>query len=192
MKIGKKFIVGISALIVAIGGLTANLNYYIIAVDDNNFKLALTDANAQSGTAINLTNTGTGNHTFTVDVFSNPAYAGTLLEQFFTESISDSSVSENFTLIRFDIGPLAKYQGYYYSNDGFLSDGIYLQDSKYYQKYSYLITVDERLQDYKTKYDTAASEKAKAFWQERIDNSQESINEYYEAQTALINKLKKH
>jgi hypothetical protein len=134
----------------AIGGLSANSNYYVIKVNDNTFKLALTDANAQSGTAINLTNTGTGNHTFTVDVFSNPAYAGTLLEQFFTESISDSSVSENFTLIRFDIGPLAKYQGYYYSNDGFLSDGIYLQDSKYYQKYSYLITVDERLQDYKT------------------------------------------
>jgi hypothetical protein len=135
-----------------IGGLTpnSNLNYFVIKVTDNTFKLALTNADAVNGTAINLTGVGAGNHTFNVNPISDPSYAGSLLQQFFTESISDSSVSENFTLIRFDIGPLAKYQGYYYSNDGFLSDGIFLQDSKYYQKYSYLITVDERLQDYKT------------------------------------------
>jgi len=133
-----------------IGGLTPNTNYFVIKVNDNDFKLALTGADSINEIAINLTGIGTGNHTFNLVPYSNEAYAGSLIEQFFTESISNSSVSENFTLIRFDIGPVAKYQGFYSSNDGFLSDNIFLQDSKYYQKYSYLITVDERLQDYKT------------------------------------------
>jgi len=81
--------------------------------------------------------------------FSQINYTGTLLQQFYTETLNNIQDSENYSLIRFDIGAVAKYQGYYYSNDGFLSDNIYLQDSKYFQKYSYLVTVDERLEDYK-------------------------------------------
>ena len=64
-------------------------------------------------------------------------YTGTLLQQFYTETLNDLTNPENFTLVRFIIGAVAKYQGFYYSNDGFLSDNIYLQDSKYFQKYSY-------------------------------------------------------
>lgn len=83
-----------------------------------------------------------------VEKYSESTYAGTFLGQFYTETIGTDS-SENYTLIRFDIGAVAKYQGYYSTNDGFLSDTIYIQDSRYYQKFSYLITVDERLEDYK-------------------------------------------
>ena len=81
--------------------------------------------------------------------FSKINYTGTLLRQFYTETLNSLTNPENYTLIRFEIGAVAKYQGYYYSNDGFLSDNIYIQDSKYFQKYSYLVTVDERLEDYK-------------------------------------------
>lgn len=80
---------------------------------------------------------------------SDITYVGTLIQQFYTESQNNVESGEVYALIRFNIGAVAKYQGYYISNDGFLSDNIYLQDSKYYQKYSYLITVDERLEDYK-------------------------------------------
>ena len=134
----------------AIGGLITGNNYFVIKVDDNVFKLSssLTLANANS--AINLTNLGSGtSHTFTARPATDLAYSGTLLQQFYTETLNNVSDAENFTLIRFDIGAVAKYQGYYYSNDGFLSDNIYIQDSRYYQKYSYLVTIDERLSDYK-------------------------------------------
>jgi hypothetical protein len=53
-------------------------------------------------------------------------------------------------LIRFDIGAVAKYEGHFISNDGFLDDDMYLQDSYRWQKYSYLITVDEKLETYKS------------------------------------------
>lgn len=82
--------------------------------------------------------------------YASSNYVGELLQQFFTQTINtDSPEGEQFALIRFNIGAIAKYQGYYFSNDGFLSDNIYLQDSKFYQKYSYLVTVDERLENYK-------------------------------------------
>jgi hypothetical protein len=140
---------------IAIGGLVANgsgalSNYYIIRVNNDSFKLASTSNNARTGLAINLTGAGTvTSHVFSLKPISSLSYTGTLLEQFYTETVNNISNQENFTLIRFKIGAVAKYQGYYYSNDGFLSDSIYLQDSKYYQKYSYLVTVDERVQDYK-------------------------------------------
>lgn len=82
------------------------------------------------------------------DRYTDPAYVGTTLREFYSTTINGESV--DYSLIRFKIGAVAKYQGYYTSNDGFLDDIIKIQDSYYYQKYSYLITIDERLEDYKT------------------------------------------
>jgi hypothetical protein len=56
----------------------------------------------------------------------------------------------SIAVITCQIGAVAKYQGYYISTDGFLDDDIRIQDSKYYQKYSYLLRADERLSDYKS------------------------------------------
>ena len=51
----------------AIGGLTDGTVYYIIKNDQNTIKLATSQANANAGTAINLTALGTGtNHTLNV------------------------------------------------------------------------------------------------------------------------------
>ena len=52
----------------AIAGLTGNTVYYIIKVDDNTVKLALTSSDAGGGTAINLTNQGSGTHKFQKDI----------------------------------------------------------------------------------------------------------------------------
>lgn len=79
----------------------------------------------------------------------DPSYVGSVLQQFFEQSISGQGNNPNYLLIRFDIGAVAKYQGHYNSNDGFLDDDIYIQDSYRWQKYSYLITVDEKLEKYK-------------------------------------------
>ena len=48
-----------------IGGLSNNTTYYVIVVDANTIKLAVSEANANNGTAIDLTTQGTGTHTFT-------------------------------------------------------------------------------------------------------------------------------
>lgn len=46
-------------------GLATATNYYVIKVTDSTFKLATSYANAVAGTAINITDAGTGTHTVT-------------------------------------------------------------------------------------------------------------------------------
>jgi len=82
-------------------------------------------------------------------VITDPTYAGTFLRQFYEESLSGQGANPDYLLIRFDVGAVAKYQGHYNTNDGFLDDDIVIQDSYRWQKYSYLITVDEKLDKYK-------------------------------------------
>jgi hypothetical protein len=90
------------------------------------------------------------NPNYSVIEYDDPSYKGTLLQQFYDESLSGQGVNPDYLLIRFDIGAVAKYQGHYISNDGFLDDIIYIQDSYRWQKYSYLITIDENLEKYKS------------------------------------------
>ncbi len=45
------------------GGLATGTDYYVIKVTDSTFKLATSYANAVAGTAINITDAGTGTHT---------------------------------------------------------------------------------------------------------------------------------
>lgn len=45
------------------GGLATGTDYYVIKVSDSTFKLATSYANAVAGTAINITDAGTGTHT---------------------------------------------------------------------------------------------------------------------------------
>jgi hypothetical protein len=77
-------------------------------------------------------------------------FAGLVLREFGISSV-DSTVTDNDpAIIKCSLGPLAKYPGYYVNNDGFLDDAIYIQDSRYYQAYSYVIKIDEALDSYKT------------------------------------------
>jgi len=82
--------------------------------------------------------------------YGAPTMVGTIVQQFYQETGLGETEATNFAIIKFDIGAVAKYQGYYSTNDSFLDDDIFLQDSYFYQKYSYLITVDEKLEKYST------------------------------------------
>ena len=82
--------------------------------------------------------------------FTDPTYVATFLQQFYEESLSGQGANPNYLLIRFDIGAVAKYQGYYKTNDGFLDDDIFIQDSYRWQKYSYVVKVNQKLSDYKS------------------------------------------
>jgi len=55
-------------------GLSTSTNYYVIVVDANNFKVASSLANALAGTAIDITDVGTGNQTFTPTALSGVSY----------------------------------------------------------------------------------------------------------------------
>lgn len=77
-------------------------------------------------------------------------YAGTVLREFGISSIDSQVTDTNPAIIKVTLGALAKYPGYYVTNDSFLNDAIYIQDSRYYQAYSYVIKIDEKLEAYKT------------------------------------------
>jgi hypothetical protein len=49
-----------------IGGLDVNSEYYIVKIDNDNFRVATTKYNAQRGIFVNLTSQGTGPHKFSV------------------------------------------------------------------------------------------------------------------------------
>ena len=75
-------------------------------------------------------------------------YAGTLLREFSLNFRNAQSNSADPAIIEIDLGALVKYPGYFETNNGFLDDSIYIQDSKYYQAFSYVLKIDERLSAY--------------------------------------------
>ena len=77
-------------------------------------------------------------------------YAGLVVREFGISSVDSQASATEPAILKVTLGPLAKYPGYYINNDGFLDDAIYIQDSRYYQSYSYVIKIDEALDSYKT------------------------------------------
>ena len=82
--------------------------------------------------------------------FFDGAYAGVTLREFGITNINSLVTSTSPAVIKVTLGALAKYPGYYINNDGFLDDAIYIQDSKFYQSFSYVIKIDQTLESYKT------------------------------------------
>jgi hypothetical protein len=81
--------------------------------------------------------------------YTDISYAATLLQQYYQEIDTSLGASPDFAIIKFDIGAIAKYPGQFITNDGFLDDDIYIQDSFRWQKYSYILTISEKLDAYK-------------------------------------------
>jgi len=84
-------------------------------------------------------------------------YSGEILREFYSSTSSsgsgtsgyESTGSSSDAVIFVQIGAKTTYPGYYENIDGFLSDAIYLEDRDYYQPFSYVLKVDERLYEYK-------------------------------------------
>ena len=77
------------------------------------------------------------------------SYAGLLLRTFSSSNVISVIDAGLVAFIEFQLGAVSKYPGHYASNDGFLDDAMFIQDSRFYQIYSYLLRVDERLDTYK-------------------------------------------
>lgn len=76
-------------------------------------------------------------------------YAGEVLREFGDQAAAIQSPFEP-AVIKVSLGSLGKYPGYYINNDSFLNDAIYIQDSRYYQAFSYVLKIDELLDSYKS------------------------------------------
>jgi hypothetical protein len=77
-------------------------------------------------------------------------YVGETVREFYNDSKQTVLDPDIPALIKVALGPLTKYPGYYTTNNGFLDDAIFIQDSKYYQAFSYVLKIDERLETYKS------------------------------------------
>ena len=78
------------------------------------------------------------------------AYAGTLISEFQTTAVNAATQQLDPAVLIIKLDAVASYPGYFVTNNGFLSDSIIVQDSKYYQAFSYVIKLDERLDSYKS------------------------------------------
>jgi hypothetical protein len=88
------------------------------------------------------------------DVFASTyidgTYAGTIVREFSLNYRNAQTDSTQPAIIEVSLGALVRYPGYFTSNNGFLDDSIFIQDSKYYQAFSYVVKIDERLSSYKS------------------------------------------
>lgn len=75
-------------------------------------------------------------------------YAGSLIREFSLNFRNAQIDATEPAIVEIDLGALVKYPGYFETNNGFLDDSIYIQDSKYYQAFSYVLKIDERLASY--------------------------------------------
>jgi hypothetical protein len=79
------------------------------------------------------------------------SYAGEIIREFGSSGgANEISSPYDPAIIKINLGALAKYPGYYVTNDSFLNDAIYIQDSRYYQAFSYVLKIDESLDSYKS------------------------------------------
>jgi hypothetical protein len=77
-------------------------------------------------------------------------YVGDVIREFFVDNKYTVLDADEPSIIKITLGSLAKYPGYYTSNLGFLDDAIYIQDSKFYQAFSYVVKIDEKLETYRS------------------------------------------
>jgi len=127
-----------------IGGVTTSIGYVTAIASDSSLTVAV-----PSGVTVAAQTAA--QWAIGVNSYSDPSYTGDIKKTFYSESVNGTSTqTDNLALISFKIGAVAKYQGYYTANDGFVSDTVYIQDSKYYQKYSYLLKINQKLESYKS------------------------------------------
>lgn len=130
-------------------GAINNINFFSkdgtsVSIDDSISQLA------DSGMANKYDYAGSYISGAWTDTWTDTTYAGLITATFAGTTGSNSIDPNDFAVISIKQGAVAKYPGYYKNNDGFLDDTMVIQDSKYYQAFSYVIRVDEPIESYKS------------------------------------------
>lgn len=133
-------------------GLNPDPINYPIGTDQYDAELRLNDFNAYlEDPMIRFNEQGfISNPNYATTDWCDGSWAGTLITEFQTTAINAASATEDPAVLEIKLDAVARYPGYFTTNNGFLSDSIFIQDSRYYQAFSYVIRLDERLDDYKS------------------------------------------
>ena len=115
------------------------------------------------------------------------AFAGIVLREFGISNIDSQVTLSDPAIVKCSLGSLAKYPGYYVNNDGFLDDAIFIQDSRYYQSYSYVIKIDEALDSYKTAVKNLIHPSGMAIFGEYDIRNEFDISEQLESLIKILN-----
>lgn len=89
----------------------------------------------------------TYDYTSSLDYWDN-SFTGNVKSTFFDVSAANDIDTDLAAVVRIQTGAVVKYPGYFATNAGFLSDALYIQDSKYYQTFSYVVKLNKTLEDY--------------------------------------------
>jgi hypothetical protein len=87
---------------------------------------------------------------YVTNEYVDGTYAGSIITEFSLNFRNAQVAAADPAIISIGLGALVKYPGFFETNNGFLSDSIFVQDSRYYQAFSYVIKIDERLSSYKS------------------------------------------
>lgn len=104
-----------------------------------------------TGTAADYVRTFNEQISFATSNYLDPTYWDPSYNNLgvFASYSSDQSVASSYpAILTVTVAGVAKYAGYFADNAGFISDNIYIQDSRYYQLYSYVLKVDKQLDEY--------------------------------------------
>jgi hypothetical protein len=83
-------------------------------------------------------------------LFWDGTYVGETVREFFVDNKGTILDPDEPAIVKILLGASTKYPGYYTTNDGFLDDAIFIQDSRYYQAFAYVLKIDERLDSYRS------------------------------------------
>lgn len=87
-------------------------------------------------------------HDYTTGTYANdPTYVGEILGEIRSQEATVYT-STNYASIKFTVGSLCVYPGFYETSESIVGDLMYLQDSFYYQSFSYVTVIDEALSNY--------------------------------------------
>lgn len=83
------------------------------------------------------------------DYFEDNTYVGDQVAESSSISTQIQEENTNRAVIFFKLGYVHEYPGYFSTNVGFPDDSSYIQDSNYYQQYSYLVKSTKQFDEYK-------------------------------------------
>jgi hypothetical protein len=149
VKYGIKYTTDFTANLIPISGLSANSNL--------GSGLTITGGSPSYTVAFSETTDGfyeqgiinTSDYTETGEYWDG-TYSGQIIREFYVDNKYTILDPDEPAIIKVTLGALAKYPGYYTTNDGFLDDAIFIQDSRYYQAFAYVLKIDERLDKYRS------------------------------------------
>jgi hypothetical protein len=127
---------------------TETQNYFTLTGGSPNYNVGINDS------ITSLNDTGSINkYDYADSTYVDNSYVGSIITSFSDNSSTNGTLivdQTNFAIVSITLGPLATYPGYYITAEGFLDDNIVIQDSKYYQAFSYVIKSNILFETYKS------------------------------------------